>query len=87
MMVKQTRHIFDLPDISQVVLRCKVKNCTGEVANSLADLEVPDRCPQCKEDWEAPKGELWTLLRQMNMIVEGAGRPVVVRFAIDGNED
>ena len=34
-MVKQTRLIFDLSDVAQVVLRCKVKNCTGEVANSL----------------------------------------------------
>ena len=86
-MVKQTRLIFDLSDVAQVVLRCKVKNCTGEVANSLADFEVPHHCPQCKEEWEAPKGTTWALLRQMNVMLEGAELPMTIRFAIDGDED
>ncbi len=86
-MVKQTRHIFDLTDVSQVLLRCRVGACTGEVANSLADFEVPDRCPQCKEEWEAPKGGAWALIRQMKEMVEGDQIPMSIRFAIDADKE
>ena len=81
------RLVIELKDIDQIVLRCTVKDCTGEVSNSLADFEVPDRCPQCKEEWESPKQLNWALIRQIKTMVEGARLPASVRFVIKGQED
>ena len=89
MMVKETRHIFDLSDIKAVRLQCK--NCGREAVQSIKATEVPKICPFCREEWEVdlPQGSRsmnFLLIYYMKELLKSETERMVIRFEIDGEE-
>ena len=93
MMVKQTRHIFDLTDVEALRFHCN--GCGGEVLVEVLKYEMPDCCPLCKESWDdsgpamgsgtAPTmGPSRLLARAIQDVLRAKNVPMTVRFEIDG---
>ena len=90
MMVKQTRHIFDLRDIKAVRLQCC--HCEKEAVQPLEATEVGKECPFCGKEWEVSgpqgmRGDNWLMVRSMRQLLRTDSPLMTVRFEIDGEEE
>ena len=86
MMIKQTRHIFEVKDILSIRVECK--NCANEISLRLhSDKTIPDDCPMCK-------CSRWVLGTQADRLVKAlrdaySADPkakTTIRLEIDGDE-
>ena len=89
MMVKQTRHIFDLSDILAVRLQCK---CGRELVQPLEEADLPMACPAplCNERWvpdQSNTSDTAGLLSYVRKVLKRGDDRVTVRFEIDGEEE
>ncbi len=86
MMVKQTKHLFQVRDIRAVRVECK--KCSNEIILRLCtEQTIPDECPMCRcSNWI-----LGTyaddIVRQLRKAL-GADERVnsTIRFEVDGEE-
>ena len=90
MMVKQTRHIFDLSDIRALRLQCA--HCGREAVQPIKATEVPKQCPLCREDWEddypnGNRGDNWRMVAAMRRLLKADSPRMTIRFEIDAEED
>ena len=91
-MVKETRIVFELCDVSQVRIVC-VK-CNGEIARSLTQSSnpLPNHCPHCLVEWwdhhdqptaiQATIEALKSIARLIKVLDSNPG-PITVRLEID----
>lgn len=90
MMVKQTRHIFDLTDIKAVRFRCS--GCGGELVQSLSGAAIPTVCPSpaCDERWapaQSTASDTAGLIEYARKVLLHPDPKMTVRFEIDGEEE
>ena len=90
MVVKQTRIIFDLNEVSAVRLHCE--HCHGDAVQAIKATIVPKQCPLCHEDWEVDlpqggRGDNYALVRNMQRLIKADTPKMTIRFEIEGEED
>ncbi len=97
MMVKQTRHIFEVGDILEIRIRCS--ECGAEITKPRykSSTAFPMKCPHCLNDWwdeistpvtvEATKAVLVSLERLRLSLEREDCTPITIRFEIDGEPD
>ena len=96
MMVKQTRHIFEVGDILQIRIRCS--ECGAELTKPRygSATALPEKCPYCLYEWwdnhsmpvsvDAVKEVLKSIERLQVVLDRDDCAPVTIRFEIDGEE-
>ena len=86
MMVKQTRHIFEVGDILAIMVECK--NCANEITLRLhSDKTIPDDCPMCKCSKWIVRTHADRLVKALRDAYEaGPNVGTIIRFEIDGGE-
>ncbi len=86
-MVKETRIIFGIGDITNVRLCCT--NCKGEVMCPLrADYTLPNRCPYCEDNWNGMRntqGLAVQFISDMRHLLRQQNPPITIRLELDGD--
>ena len=89
-MVKETRHVFDLKDITAIRLHCE--HCGRDAVQSIARTDVSKQCPFCHQDWEADytggnRGDNWQIVRAMQRLLKTESPSMTLRFEIETEAD
>lgn len=85
-MVKETRIVFGLEDLQEVLVRCV--NCEGSVSQRPNDPNpVPEECPLCKVSWRGQgRDDIVDVLRSLRRVVAAVSPPVRLQLVLDGEE-
>ena len=88
-MVKQTRIIFGIDDITSVRVKCN--NCDGELVFQLdKTLSLPLACPQCRSSWSMVSDQRFVEIRLLtqlqNSLRSADSSPVNILFEMEDEE-
>ncbi len=89
MVMKQTRHIFDLGDINAVRIQCNGDDCHSEWIIPLGKIAIPSECPSCELRWTLRNGHSTNterFLRALGEVLKFPDQQIAIRFEIDGEE-
>jgi len=89
MMVKETRIVFDLSDITAFKVRCSASSCGSEITASLENLSGLTACPVCREGWEDSRTQVSAVretLRALRNLQRDPNPSRQIVFEIDGDD-